>query len=180
MLDHAAAYFDSDILNIKTMECSALQTRLELCLQEMDKVDNWCHFRSLLSQLKERWVDSYIDTAIAQNVEPNHMVGAFKRLFYFQWIDMILSSTPVLSTFHRISQDKAVRVFSEKDVEQFEINKATIRAELSNMRPSLDMIAPGSALAILLREGEKKRRQKSIRSLLAETEKSFSESNPVF
>lgn len=37
------------------------------------------------------------------------------------------------------------------------------------MRPSLDMIASGSALAILLREGEKKRKQKSIRSLLAET-----------
>ena len=180
MLDHAAAYFDSDILNIKTMECSALQTRLELCLQEMDKVDNWCHFRSLLSQLKEQRVDSYIDTAIAQNVEPNHMVGAFKRLFYFQWIDMILSSTPVLSTFHRISQDKAVRVFSEKDVEQFEINKATIRAELSNMRPSLDMIAPGSALAILLREGEKKRRQKSIRSLLAETGEVIQRVKPCF
>ena len=180
MLDHAAAYFDSDILNIKTMECAALQNRIGLCLREMDKVDNWCHFRSLLSQLKEQRVDAYIDTVIAQNVEPNHMVGAFKRLFYFQWIDRIVSSTPVLSNFHRISQDKAVRVFSEKDVEQFEINKAIIRAELSNMRPSLDMIAPGSALAILLREGEKKRRQKSIRSLLAEAGEVIQRVKPCF
>lgn len=180
MLDHAAAYFDSDILNIKTMECAALQNRIGLCLREMDKVDNWCHFRSLLSQLKEQRVDAYIDTVIAQNVEPNHMVGAFKRLFYFQWIDRIVSSTPVLSNFHRISQDKVVRVFSEKDVEQFEINKAIIRAELSNMRPSLDMIAPGSALAILLREGEKKRRQKSIRSLLAEAGEVIQRVKPCF
>ncbi len=37
------------------------------------------------------------------------------------------------------------------------------------MRPSLDMIASGSALSVLLREGEKKRKQKSIRSLLMET-----------
>ena len=45
-------------------------------------------------------------------------------------------------------------------MEQFEINKAKIRAELSSMRPSLDMIASGSALAILLREGEKKAQAK--------------------
>ncbi|MBO5623013.1 MAG: hypothetical protein J5959_15455, partial [Butyrivibrio sp.] len=33
----------------------------------------------------------------------------------------------------------------------------------------MDMMAGGSAVSILLREGEKKRKQKSIRKLLAET-----------
>lgn len=70
--------------------------------------------------------------------------------------------------------------FKRKDTEQFEINKAKIRAELSSMRPSLDMIASGSALAILLREGEKKRKQKSIRSLLAETGELVQRVKPCF
>ena len=82
--------------------------------------------------------------------------------------------------FNRISQDKAIHTFSEKDTEQFEINKAKIRAELSSMRPSLDMITPGSALAILLREGEKKRKQKSIRSLLTETGELVQRVKPCF
>ena len=56
-------------------------------------------------------------------------------LTYYQWIDSILSETPVLSAFNRISQDKAIRTFSEKDTEQFEISKAKIRAELSTKRP---------------------------------------------
>ena len=91
-----------------------------------------------------------------------------------------MSGNSVLSAFNRISQDKAIRTFSEKDTEQFEINKAKIRAELSSMRPSLDMIASGSALAILLREGEKKRKQKSIRSLLAETGELVQRVKPCF
>lgn len=114
-------------------------------------------------------IELHVDTAISQNVEAKDIVNSFKKLFYYQWIDSILAATPALSVFNRISQDKAVRTFAEKDIEQFEINKAKIRAELSDKRPSLDMIVSGSALATLLREGEKKRKQKSIRSLLAET-----------
>lgn len=146
----------------------------------MDKLDNWCHFRNLLSKLDDQQVVPYIDAAIGQNVEPKQIVGAFQKQFYYQWIDSILSGTPVLSAFNRISQDQAISTFSEKDTEQFEINKAKIRADLSSKRPSLDMIASGSALAILLREGEKKRKQKSIRSLLAETGELVQRIKPCF
>lgn len=68
----------------------------------------------------------------------------------------------------RIPHDEAVKLFKEKDELNFEINKAKIKAELSAKRPNLDMVAQGSSVAILLREGEKKRKQKSIRLLLSE------------
>ncbi len=132
-------------------------------------MENWCHFRSLLSKIEDKQAVSYINTATGKNLEPKYIVGAFKKLFYFQWIDSVISESAVLSSFNRISQDKAISTFSEKDAEQFEINKAKIRSVLSAMRPSLDLIASGSAVAILLREGKKKRKQKSIRKLLAET-----------
>lgn len=179
-LKRADRHFDRKILNIHSAPCILVLARLTDCLGEMDKLDNWCHFRNLLSKLDDKQVVSYINVAISQNVEPKHIVGAFQKQFYYQWIDSILSGNPVLSAFNRISQDKAIRTFSEKDTEQFEINKAKIRAELSSMRPSLDMIASGSALAILLREGEKKRKQKSIRSLLAETGELVQRIKPCF
>lgn len=180
VLQHMVGCFDSTVLNIHTAPCSLILARLNGCLHEMDKLDNWCHFRSLLSKLNDKQVMSYMNAAIDQNIEPKHIVGAFQKQFYYQWIDSILSETPVLSAFNRISQDKAIRTFSEKDTEQFEISKAKIRAELSAKRPSLDMIASGSALAILLREGEKKRKQKSIRSLLAETGELVQRIKPCF
>lgn len=180
ILKCAAGYFDSVILNIHSAPCVLILARLDECLGEVDKLDNWCHFRDLLSRLDDKQVVPYINTVISQNIEPKHIVGAFQKQFFYQWIDSVLSGNPVLSAFNRISQDKAIRTFSEKDTEQFQINKAKIRAELSSTRPSLDMIASGSALAILLREGEKKRKQKSIRSLLAETGELVQRIKPCF
>lgn len=178
--EQIARCFDDVILAIDITNISLLLARFNDCLNAMDKLDHWCHFRDLLSRLEDTQVLTYIDSAISQNIEPKHIVGAFKKQFYYQWIDSVLSSTPVLSAFNRISQDNMIRTFAEKDTEQFEINKAKIRAELSSKRPSLDMIASGSALAVLLREGEKKRKQKSIRTLLAETGELVQRIKPCF
>ena len=179
-LKRADGYFDQSILNIQVVPCALASARLTDCLNKMDNLDNWCHFRSLISELDDKQAVPYINAAISQNTEPKHIVSAFQKQFYYQWIDSILSGNPVLSGFNRISQDKAVRTFADKDSEQFDINKAKIRAELSSTRPSLDMIASGSALSILLREGEKKRKQKSIRSLLAETGELVQRIKPCF
>ncbi len=173
-------YFDQAIIDIYSAPCTLVLEKLMSCLNEIDKLDNWCHFRSLFLKLDDNQVVPYINVVIDQNIEPRHIVGAFEKQFYYQWIDSILSSNPVLSTFNRISQDEAVRTFAKKDTEQFEINKAKIRAKLSSMRPSLDIVAPGSALAILLRENEKKRKQKGIRSLLVETGELVQRIKPCF
>ena len=179
-LNRVDEYFDSAILNVHVTPCILMQTKLTNCLNELDKLDNWCHFRNLLSKLNDEQVILYVNVAIDQNINPRHIVSVFLKQFYYQWICLILYENPVLSAFNRISQDKAICTFSTKDTEQFEINKAKIRAELSSMRPSLDIIVPGSALAILLREGEKKRKQKSIRSLLAETGELVQRIKPCF
>lgn len=168
ILKKVEGYFDQS-LNVRTTASELLLVKLTECLNQIDELDNWYHFRTLLSKLEDKQAVIYLNAAIDQNIEPKNIVGAFRKQFYYQWIDTVLSNSPILSAFNRISQDKAISVFSEKDVEQFEINKAKIRAKLSFMRPSLDMIASGSALSVLLREGEKKRKQKSIRSLLMET-----------
>ena len=180
VFEYISNCFDRSLLDISIANCSLLLARFTDCSDSMDKLDNWCHFRTLLSKLDDVQTVSYINSAISRNIEPKFIVDAFKKQFYYQWIDSILSGTPVLSGFNRISQDNTIRTFSEKDTEQFEINKAKIRAEISSKRPSLELIAPGSALAILLREGEKKRKQKSIRSLLSETGELIQRIKPCF
>ncbi len=164
-----AGYFDEKILNVPVDSCTQAFEKLQSCLNEMDKLDNWCHFRSLLSKLDDKQLVSYIHAAIGQNVERDHIVGAFQKQFYNQWIHSIVSASPVLSSFDWAAQDEAVRRFSEKDVEQFEINKAKIRAELSSKLPSSsDWVAPGSPLSTLDRENGKTRKRKSIHDLFAE------------
>ena len=168
-IDFLSNCFNISILNVKTLSLSILLSRLKDCFDELDKIDNWCNFVRILSMLEEKDIIDYISTYMEQNLDYVHIASAFKKLFYYQWIDYIISNNEILSTFNRISQDKMVESFKEKDLIQFEINKALIRSEVSSKRPSLEMLSSGSSVALLLREGEKKRRQKSIRLLLQET-----------
>lgn len=136
--------------------------------QAVTQLEQWCRFRRLLRRLEEKEILPFLHRAIAQNLESEQFEKAFRRLFFEQWIDAVIEGSEVLSDFNRTAQDQAVQVFRDKDKEQFEINKAVIRAQLSAKRPNLSMMVPGSAVAMLRREGEKKRRQKSIRTLLLE------------
>ena len=95
------------------------------------------------------------------DIPAEQLINAFKKLFYSQWADHILRSTPELA-LNRIPHDKAEEGFSENDKLQFEINKAEIKAKLSELRPSTELIASGGAISVLLREGEKKRRQRAL------------------
>lgn len=179
-LTHIAQCFDKAFFDIAKSPCEHILKKCGACLDAADGLDSWCRFRDLLSRLDEKQVIPYIDKAISRKLDPQLFAAAFQKQFYRQWIYTVLSEVPVLSSFSRTSQDKAVKTFTEKDVKQFEINKAKIREILSTKRPSLDVVASGSSLAVLLREGEKKRRQKSIRTLLAETGEMVLHIKPCF
>lgn len=180
ILKRVDEYFDAAVFDIYSSPCSLILERLNACLQEIDHLDNWFHFNKLLSALDQQQVIPYIHSVIDLNLKPEYIVDAFKKQFYRQWIDLIISETPALSSFNSISQNRAVQIFSEKDTEQFEINRAKIRATLSAKRPSLGLIAQGSAVSVLLREGRKKKKQKSVRSLLAETGELIQRIKPCF
>jgi hypothetical protein len=122
----------------------------------------------LIYRIAELDLLDFVDYTVKHRINPSDIQGAYKKIFFTQWVDAVLRDTPTLVSLSRIPHDEAVRLFRAKDELNFEINKAKIRAKLSAQRPSLDMVAQGSATAILLREGEKKRGQKSIRRLLEE------------
>ncbi len=172
--------FDKRIVAFDLISLTDLLTRMQLCNHSSDKIENWVRFSILLKQLEEQGLSEFIDCAIEKQIPRELVVDSFKRLFYKQWINQVIHVNPVFANFTRISQDKAVEQFAKKDSLQFEISKAQIRAELSAKRPSLDITAGGSAVSILLREGEKKRKQKSIRNLLNETSELVQVIKPCF
>ncbi len=167
-LDRLLASFNADEYNILSVPCSDLNEKLVMCLANTDKLDNWCDFIKLMTGLQESGLRSYIDFAIQQNVDSSKIVLTYKKAFYSQWVDAVLHESPILIELARIPHDEMIERFKEKDTLNFEINKAKIKAKLSAQRPRLDMVAQGSAIAILLREGEKKRKKKGIRQLLSE------------
>ena len=172
--------FDSDIFDIKNSSFEELLSKFKACINEFDKLDNWCRFESLLNKLKSQEITEYIDATIEANVRAEDIISAYQRNFYRQWIDYIQHLTPVLSGFNRVAHDQQVNTFSKEDNTQFAISKVQIRSKLSQNRPSLDYVSPGSAVSVLLREGEKRRKQKSIRKLMDEAGELIQVIKPCF
>ena len=172
--------FDSSVCDVENSSFEQLSSKLSACLKNYDKLDNWSRFDSLLKKLKEQQITEYIDAVIEANVRAEDIVSAYQRNFYRQWIDYVQHLTPVLSGFNRVAHDQQVDIFSREDNTQFAISKVQIRAKLSQNRPSLDFASPGSAVSIVLREGEKKRKQKSIRTLMGEAGELIQVIKPCF
>ena len=161
--------FSPDVINFDKNSYNYCIHKLEGCLKEFEKLGNWISFMGLLKQLDDTDLTEFVDRVIESAIEPDKIPGTFRKLFYRQWIENIIFSVPELAAFSRVKQDQAVLNFVKKDSIQYEISKNQIRSELSQQRPNLDMVAGGSAVAILRREGNKKRKQMPIRKLLSET-----------
>ena len=160
--------FDLNAYDTQRAPLDALTQKYRDCLDRVDELGHWCSFMKLLDELKALSLFTFVNKTIDKRIPAPAVCDTFQKTYYSQWADLVLGQTPALAEFARIPHDETVKRFKEKDNLHFDINKAKIKATLSAQRPSLDMIAQGSSIAILLREGEKKRKQKGIRQLLSE------------
>lgn len=162
------ACFDDRMFDAHQVSIEEAAQKYRTCIEHADTMDNWCQFRALLTRMDEMQLIPFIDQIINQNIESSKIIPAFSRAFYTQWITYVFACVPELQSFNRIGHDQAVAHFKAKDEQHLEISKSQIRARLSASRPSLDAMASGSAVSVLIREGEKKRKQKNIRLLMSE------------
>ncbi len=162
------AQCDAKKCDLFEMSLLQLQEKLEGCLDTLDMLGEWSAFCKLMLEIEELGLVDLVDRACDRGIDKAELGNTFKQVFYLQWIDALLHDSPLLMSLSRVRHDEAVKQFKEKDSISFEINKARIRAEVCASRPSLDLVARGSAVSLLLREGEKRRKQKGVRQLLAE------------
>ncbi len=163
-----ATGFDSTEYDPRAVPLSDLGSKYEACKARIDEIETWRVFQLNLRVLKDLGLRSFVDKTIENGIAPTDVTAVYCKAFYRQWADWVLHQSPTIMGLSRILHDNAVRSFKEKDELHFEINKSKIRETLSEKRPDLSMVAQGSAIAVLLREAEKKRKKKSIRDLLAE------------
>lgn len=160
--------FENDVYSFETTPIDIVINKCEECLAGIDSMNNWVQFNSLFAKLKEKNLDSFIDEVIKAKLDESTFVSSFRKRCLFQWLDDIVVKTPELAGFNAVNHNMTIETFKTADKLHFDINKAKIHSALSNNRPSLEYVVPGSPAQILLREGEKKRKQKTIRNLMIE------------
>ena len=152
--------------DLRTMPLLDFDEKINYCNDNIEQVDIWHELMGLFDTMNELKIKEHLDYILDNAVDTGLITTALKRTFYTQWADYVIRSVPVLASLNRAIHDDTVERFCEKDLVDFEINKAKVKANVSSRRPALDLVAQGSAVATLLREGEKKSKQKSIRQLL--------------
>ena len=157
--------YDSNLFGFEKCEIKDLEIKINCCLETIEEIDNWLMFVKLIDELKNDGLIDFVDKTIAQNISVSEILDVYRLSFYKQWVHYVFEHNKILSGFDRLSQDSLVERFKNKDRMQFDISKAYINAELSKNRPNMSMVAAGSAVSVLIREGVKKRKLMPIRVL---------------
>lgn len=160
--------FDANECDLRDIPLEELDSKLTNCYASIDVLDNWCRFYMHLCEMNNIGLREFVDVAIQNEVLVEEITCAYKKVFLWQWADKIIVGSELLNCLSRQWHDDRVDKFKRDDITLFEINKAIIKSTLSQKRPELDLIASGSAVAVLQKEGEKKSKFKSIRRLLGE------------
>lgn len=172
--------FDKNIFSFRTEDFIASSKKLEKMQENIDFLSDWCYFYKVILRAKNMELGEFIDYYLDDNLQIDKLTKTYKREFYRSYAEKLILSDPVLHSFTRISQDKTVEVFIDKDKTCLQVNKAKIKASLSDKRPNLSYVAPGSEVSVLLHEGAKKRMQKSVRRLLLEAGETIQLLKPCF
>lgn len=110
-------------------------------------------------------------------------VGAFfDDAYAARMLDEVLAGTPALANFAGLSHEKRIERFRELDAKSKELAKTAVFSKLAARVVTLNGGAGPAAkeLAVLKRECEKKRRQKPVRTLLAECRELLPTLKPCF
>lgn len=170
LLGNLKALFLKKSLDVEKAGFLLVALRLETCLASFGEVESHLAFLALLDEIKGAGLLPYVDHSLDNGVAVNDFAPIYHKAFYYQYADMAILSSPSLSSLSRFNHDEVVKRFKSKDKTSFSANKGLIKEKLSSLRPDTSLVAGGSAVSRLILEGQKKRRQMSIRSLLSSME----------
>lgn len=161
--------FEKPVFDVKDGPLESVHARLSGMLDRFGTLAAWQSFCGAREKLREAGLQSFLECAGKAGVPAGMLAEAYEKNYVTQWIRAVWRESPVLSETDREVHDAQREQFAEKDRNTLSVNRAKIRAILSERRPDAAMTVPGSSMSVLQREGQKKRRQKSVRALLSET-----------
>ncbi|MBO4667338.1 MAG: type III restriction endonuclease subunit R, partial [Bacilli bacterium] len=149
-------------------------------IDNIDIIDSFGRFVKLKEEMEKSEALSFLEWGIKNLIPTEDFASVFSNIFYTEWIYKYLEEIPLFSELNRDNHDNLVNKFKEEDLNHFKINELKIKEKLSSTKPTLDVVTPGSSVAILMHESEKKKRQKPIRKLLGDIRELALKLKPCF
>ncbi len=142
---------------------------LQFLVSKINDLTEWLNFNTTLEEAKSLGLESFLDAAFAEKVDPQLWENIFRRRYFFLLIDEINQENEALNRFNSSTHTALIKRFRELDEEIIEVSQKEIQAALEKLRPQNTWVQADSAeTSILKHEMNKKRRIKPLRILFAE------------
>jgi len=146
---------------------SSLFGRLEALIQELN---DWLSLKESVGTLEKYGLGALLSSAEIRELDPKSLKDVFLKEFYSQLLADFYASDRVLNAFSKSDHNRLIEEFRALDTRQQLYARKRLASTLARRVPSRELVSSGSAeTSILKREIAKKRRNKSIRRLFAET-----------
>ncbi|WP_435348555.1 DUF5797 family protein [Haloarchaeobius sp. HRN-SO-5] len=187
--DDAATFFEN-AMDVEAMRVDGTPLRrapfqelsetLQDLQDEVPALQRRVQFASQLETVRETVCAEYVDRFFRGDYSSDHLVPAFEKRFYTEWLDSVYGRTE-LGSFNADEMERYVEDFRRLDQEQQELAKIQVQHEVTNRRPSLNLEHASSAEQVLVRrETEKQRRHKPLRELFDEAGPFITRLTPCF
>ncbi|MBQ7307532.1 MAG: DUF4011 domain-containing protein [Clostridia bacterium] len=167
-LDFIQAHFDINMFDITKENTQTLKDKLSHMLNNQEEINTYGILRDNVEEIKNLGLIDFVETALDNNADIENLSKIFRKIFLEQYLYDYFGNNTIFRSFSRVLQNNFVSKYKVKEKLKFEIAKAEIISKLDQKIPSANDCIPGSQVSTLLREANKKRKQKPVRMLIAE------------
>jgi very-short-patch-repair endonuclease len=160
-------------------EFAALPDWLIVRRNSLDQLETYTALLRLSDEASTLGLGSFGKAALTAALPAQQWRDVYLLHFWRAFVDAAAQVDEVLRHFDSLSREALIVRFRELDRQQLLLNRARIKALMSERRPNNTWVSADSAeAAILRREGAKKRRLKPLRQLLAEIPRLITDVKP--
>lgn len=172
--------YDNTIIDLNTCDIKDLYKKTVGKLEEMDYYKFNLKLNNLIKKEKENNVFDLINKALDNKVKAVEIKDVFDRVYFNNILKLMVQNNLVLKQFNTLDYDTYKDKFNNLDKEMLDLHKSIIIERLEGKKPNLDIVSEQSALAVICREHEKKRKQKSVREIINEYADFIQTLKPLF
>lgn len=144
--------------------------RLGELLSALPKLRAWCQWKEVRDEAVQSGLLPIVEAFERGTIQASLVPSVFDKAYYQWCTEHTLHEEPALRDFHAGEHNRRIAEFDEADDAQQALSCETIRARLSKGGPSAaGVVSKESALGILRKETQKKKRHMPVRALLGET-----------
>ncbi len=171
---------DADGTAFPEASWAAQREVLESLRENLDRLQDWVAFRHARERVADTVAGHYLDAFLDAGHDPEHVVSAFEREFYRQWLNALYDATD-LDAFNAETYAHHLATYRERDAALREHDAAVVRHAVTSHRPSVELEhADSAAQVVLKREIGKAHHQRPLRELFADAGGVVQQLKPCF